>query len=164
MPGHPLPQQTTGKMNKNKQPDLSEYQRHLGQTIGDISRAWRYQMNQRLKPLGLNMSTRQVLIELQRQPDGLMQRDLARKLGIESPTLVRLLDLLEEKGWVRRVTSADDKRRKYAVLTPKAGEQIQIIETLSKEMRAVMLDGLSLQDIEESTRLLQRMRRNLQRD
>lgn len=121
-------------------------------------------MNRRLKPFGLNMSTRQVLIELHRHPDGLMQRDPARKLGIESPTLVRLLDLLEKKEWVQRVAAPDDKRRKYAVLTPKAGEQIQIIETLSKEMRAMMMDGMSLTDIEESTILMQRMRHNLQRD
>ena len=104
-------------MKAEVQGDLIAYQTELGQTIGDISRAWRYQMNQRLKPFGLNLSTRQVLIQLHRHPQGLMQRDLARKLGID-PTLVRLLDLLERKEWIQRTASSDDKRRKYAALTP----------------------------------------------
>lgn len=148
-------------MNSNEPPDLSDYQLELGQTIGDISRAWRYQMNKRLKPFGLNLSTRQVLIQLQRHPEGLIQRELARKIGIESPTLVRLLDILEEKEWIQRTVAADDKRRKYAVLTPKANEQLQIIEKLSKELRAEMMQGLSIAEIESGTHIMQHMKHNL---
>lgn len=151
-------------MTSNKQADLSDHQLELGQTIGDISRAWRYQMNQRLKPFGLNLSTRQVLIQLQGHPEGLMQRELARTLGIESPTLVRLLDILEEKEWIQRTTSASDKRRKYAVLTPKANEQLQIIEKLSKELRAEMMQGLSIAEIASSTLVMRKMKNNLLAD
>ncbi len=148
-------------MTADTQGDLTDYQTELGQTIGDISRAWRYQMNQRLKPFGLNLSTRQVLLQLHRHPEGLMQRDLARKLGIESPTLVRLLDILEEKEWIQRTASSADKRRKYAVLTPKANEQLKIIEKLSKELRAEMMQGLSINEIESSTQVMRRMKSNL---
>ncbi|MFJ7565739.1 MarR family winged helix-turn-helix transcriptional regulator [Herminiimonas sp. NPDC097707] len=148
-------------MNPDQPHDLSDYQLELGQTIGDISRAWRYQMNKRLKPFGLNLSTRQVLLQLQRHPAGLIQRELARKLGIESPTLVRLLDLLEQKEWVQRTISASDKRYKYAVLTPKANEQLQIIEKLSRQLRAEMMQGLSIADIESSTQVMRQMKSNL---
>ena len=118
-------------------------------------------MNQRLKPFGLNLSTRQVLIQLQRHPDGLIQRELARKLGIESPTLVRLLDLLERKEWIQRVVSHVDKRQKYVVLTPKANEQLLIIEKLSRALRAEMMEGLSIAEIESSTLVMRRMKANL---
>lgn len=148
-------------MNRNKQLELSDYQRELGQAIGEISRIWRYQMNNRLKPFGLNLSTRQVLIELSRHPAGLMQRELAGKLGIEDSTLVRLLDLLEEKEWIRRVPSSDDKRRKYAMLTPKASHQIKIIEKLSKEMRAQMMHGMSIAETQSTALLMHRMKNNL---
>ncbi|WP_353152597.1 MarR family transcriptional regulator [Herminiimonas fonticola] len=149
------------EMTADHQGDLADYQLELGQTIGDISRAWRYQMNQRLKPFGLNLSTRQVLVQLHRHPQGLMQRDLARKLGIESPTLVRLLDILEEKEWIQRTTLASDKRRKYAVLTPKANEQLKIIEKLSKELRAEMMQGLSLSEISDATQVMRKMKNRL---
>lgn len=151
-------------MNPDQPYDLSDYQLELGQTIGDISRAWRYQMNKRLKPFGLNLSTRQVLLQLQRHPDGLIQRELARKLGIESPTLVRLLDLLQQKEWIQRITSTSDKRHKYAVLTPKANEQLQIIEKLSRQLRAEMMQGLSIEDIKSSTQVMRQMKSNLLAD
>src|ERR1700730_15896204 len=111
-------------------------QSELGQAIGEISRAWRYQMNQQLKLFGLNLSMRQVLVQLHRNPDGLMQRDVARRLEIEGPTLVRLLDLLEQKGWIQRIVVPNDKRRKYSILTPKAAAQIQIIEMLSVKLHS----------------------------
>lgn len=144
-----------------KQINRTELERQLGQTIGEVSRAWRYETNLRLKPFGLNLSMRQVLVQLHRHPDGLMQRDLARKLGIEHPTLVRLLDQLEKKGWVRRVTSADDKRCKFSVLTAKASEQIQIIEKLSSELRSEMMQGLAEEEMEIGLAVMQRIRDKL---
>ena len=151
----------TSNRRSKKSVALTERQRELGQTIGDITRAWRHEMNQRLKPFGLNQSMQQVLVQLHRHPDGLMQRDLARKLGIEGPTLVRLLDLLEQKEWIRRIASPDDKRRKYSVLTPKATEQIQIIEKITAELRALMLAGLTGADVDAALALMRKMRDNL---
>ncbi|HEV2609304.1 MAG TPA: MarR family transcriptional regulator [Noviherbaspirillum sp.] len=151
-------------MDQKKHLPLPERQRELGQTIGEISRAWRYEINMRLKPYGLNQSMQQVLVQLHRHPDGLMQRDLARKLGIEGPTLVRLLDLLEQKELIARIPSPDDKRRKYSVLTTKAAEQIRIIEKISGELRTVMLEGLSSAEIDSGLQLVRRMRNNLLTD
>ncbi len=148
-------------MDQRKHLTLPERQRELGQTIGEISRAWRYEMNTRLKPYGLNQSMQQVLVQLHRHPDGLMQRDLARKLGIEGPTLVRLLDLLEQKELIARIPSPDDKRRKYSVLTTKAAEQIRIIEKISDQLRSIMLEGLSSADVDSGLQLVRRMRNNL---
>jgi MarR family transcriptional regulator, transcriptional regulator for hemolysin len=138
-------------------------QSELGQAIGEISRAWRYQMNQQLKLFGLNLSMRQVLVQLHRNPDGLMQRDLARRLEIEGPTLVRLLDLLEQKGWIQRIVVPNDKRRKYSILTPKAAAQIQIIEMLSVKLRSKMLNGLSAEEIKTGLHVMRHIRDNLHR-
>jgi MarR family transcriptional regulator, transcriptional regulator for hemolysin len=142
--------------------DANGHKLELSQMIGEVSRAWRHEMNQRLKPFGLNVSMRQVLMQLHKNPEGLMQRDLARKLGIEGPTLVRLLDQLEKKQWIRRVTASDDKRCKYSMLTPKATEQIQIIEKLSHELRIKMMKGLSREKIEAGLHAMTQIRDNLQ--
>ena len=150
-------------MNKHpaKQAELIALQRELGQTIGDVSRAWRYEMNLRLKPFGLNLSMRQVLVLLHRHPDGLVQKQLARRLGIEEPTLARLLDQLEKKEWITRIPSQDDKRCKYSKLTSKASKQIQIIEKLSRQLRKEMMQGLDEAEMETALRILSVMRDNL---
>lgn len=140
---------------------LSALQRELGQTIGDVSRAWRYEMNLRLKPFGLNLSMRQVLVQLHRHPDGLVQKELARKLGIEEPTLARLLDQLEKKKWVKRIPSVQDKRCKYSKLTSRAAKQLQIIEKLSQQLREEMMHGLEIEAMEAGLQALIRMRLNL---
>jgi MarR family transcriptional regulator for hemolysin len=150
------------KNHLETQIDSAAFKREFGQMIGQVSRAWRYEMNQQLKPFGLNVSTRQVLMQLHRNPDGLMQRDLAHLLGIEGPTLVRLLDQLEKKQWIWRITAPHDKRRKYSVLTPKATEQIHIIEKITKELRNRMMQGLSMEKIDAGLRAMQQIRDNLQ--
>ena len=143
-------------------PEREMLPRLMGRVIGEVSRAWRYEMNRALRPLGINLSMRLVLVQLQRNPDGLMQADLARSLGIEGPTLVRLLDKLEQKGWIARIASADDRRRKYAVLTPEAADQIRIIEQLSDELREKMMAGLSIEQLDQCAQVMTRIRNNLQ--
>ena len=118
-------------------------------------------MNARLKPFGLNLSMRQVLMQLQCAPDGLMQRDLARELDIEGPTLVRLLDQLEKKEWIQRIPSSEDKRCKYSVLTNKATKQIQIIEKITLELRQKMMQDLPVSDIEATLLSMRIIKNNL---
>ena len=142
-------------------PDREMFPKLLARVIGEVSRAWRYEMNRALRPLGLNLSMRLVLVQLQRNPEGLMQADLARNLGIEGPTLVRLLDKLEDKGWIARITSVDDRRRKYTVLTPMAASQVRIIEQLSDALRERMMAGLSTDQIDQCAQVMTRIRNNL---
>lgn len=142
-------------------PDTEMYPKLLARLIGEVSRAWRYEMNRALRPLGLNLSMRQVLVQLQRNPAGLMQAELARNLGIEGPTLVRLLDKLEEKGWIARVLSSDDRRRKYSVLTPKAAEQVRVLESLSEQLRSSMMAGLTTEQLDQCSQAMMRIRDNL---
>ncbi|MDB5838699.1 MAG: transcriptional regulator, MarR family [Herminiimonas sp.] len=148
-------------MPKTAQAPVDRAKIELGRTIGEVSRAWRFEMNRRLKPFGLNLSMRQVLVQLQRHPDGLIQRDLARRLGIEGPTLVRLLDKLEERAWIQRMPGVGDKRRKYAVLTPKATEQLQIIEQLTAELRVLMMSGISADELQAGLNVMAQIRNNL---
>ena len=143
-------------------PDKEMLPKLLGRVIGEVSRAWRYEMNRALKPLGLNLSMRLVLVQLQRNPEGLMQLDLARSLGIEGPTLVRLLDKLEQKGWIARISDEEDRRRKYTVLTPEAAGQVRIIEQLSDDLREKMMAGLSIEQLDQCAQIMTRIRNNLQ--
>jgi MarR family transcriptional regulator for hemolysin len=139
----------------------NDLERQLSRMIGEVSRAWRFQINQRLKPFGLNLSMRRVLIELQTSEQGIMQRDLALRLGIEGPTLVRLLDNMEKTKWIRRIASADDKRCKFAVLTPKATRQMAAIEKQSDELRAEMMQDLSQEELKIAMQAMAKMAKNL---
>ena len=55
-------------------------------------------LDERLKDLGVTQARWFTMVCLQRGGGGLTQRELAHLMTIENPTLVRLLDSLEEQG------------------------------------------------------------------
>ena len=52
--------------------------------------------------------------------DGLSQRELSARVGMMEPTTVIALRSMEKSGLIRRVRSADDRRKVLVWLTPKA--------------------------------------------
>ncbi len=86
--------------------DLS---RNFGYLVQDVARLMRTVYDRRVRSLGLTRSQWWVLSFLFRHP-GATQTELAAILEIERPTLGRLLDRLERKGWVRRAHDPRDRR------------------------------------------------------
>ena len=78
--------------------DLS---RNFGFILNDVARLMRTAFDRRVKALGLTRSQWWVLNHLFRN-DGATQSELADILEVEKATLGRLLDRMEQKGWVRR--------------------------------------------------------------
>lgn len=157
----PLPDPAPAAKHDGNTSTLQEAHARVAQLIGEVAREWRFQMNRTLKPLGLSLSTRGVLMQLHRRGGKLGQGDLARRLGIESPTLVPLLDGLERKQWIRRESDPDDARRKTVVLTPRGAKHIAALEALSVELRHTMMKDMQQDDIETLALLLSRVRDNM---
>lgn len=118
-------------------------QEKFGVAIGDVSRAWRDKVTQRLKPTGLSQSRWTALLYLSRIEGGLAQSDLARMLGIEAPTVTRLVKQLENEGWVTRIAPPEDARVKMVRLTPKARRVVVRINAAITQLRAETVGRLS---------------------
>ena len=97
--------------------DLS---RNFGFLLNDVARLLRTSYDRRIRKLGLTRAQWWVLTHLYRG-DGVSQTELADILEIEKPTLGRLLDRLEAKGWVRRAHDAADRRVWRVHLTDEVG-------------------------------------------
>ena len=63
--------------------------------VARVTRRWRKLLDERLKDLGVTQARWTTMVYLQQGGEGLTQRELARLMAIENPTLVRLLDSLE---------------------------------------------------------------------
>lgn len=107
----------------------------LGMALGELSRAWRNRVNERLKPLNMSQGKYLVLRYLGRNPQGLAQVELACLLGIEGPTLVRLLDQMEAAGLIRRTPSEADRRRKIIRLGLNAETVMMAVNRIIDELR-----------------------------
>lgn len=107
-----------------------------------LSRAWRSELNRRLAHLGLSQARWLVLLHLARSPSPPTQRELAGYVGIEGPTLARLLDSLEQQQLVRRIAVPEDRRAKKLVLTDKAQPLIEEIKAISRQLHDDQFAGI----------------------
>ncbi len=114
----------------------------FGLTVYELSRAWRMRVDALMRPLGLTSATSSVLCTLACGPKPLTQRELAELIGVEGPTLVRLLDRLETMGWVRRDPVPGDRRMKHAALTEKALPFLDELVRVAVKLEEELLDGI----------------------
>jgi len=121
----------------NNDPDSS-----IGFLISDVSRLLRRVYDRRVEPLGLTRAQWRVLVHVYRR-EGVSQTALAQVLEIEKPTLGKLVDRLEEKGWVERRIEARDQRTRRLVITKQARPLIDQMEELADGVHADALDGVA---------------------
>jgi DNA-binding MarR family transcriptional regulator len=139
--------------------DLS---RNFGFLLNDVARLMRTVYDRRVKSLGLTRSQWWVLNHLYRN-DGVTQTELADLLEIEKPTLGRLLDRLEAKGWVRRTDDASDRRAWRVYLTDEVEPAMRELRAVAAELRRDALAGLSASERERFVDTLLAIKSNLAR-
>jgi DNA-binding MarR family transcriptional regulator len=139
--------------------DLS---RNFGFLLNDVARLLRTTYDRRIKALGLTRSQWWVLTHLFRG-DGVSQTELAETLEIEKPTLGRLLDRLEAKGWVRRDHDERDRRVWRVHLTEEVEPALRTMRAIAAELRRDALAGMSAAERERFVDALLAIKSNLQR-
>lgn len=134
--------------------------RYLGFLLNDVARLLRRSFERRSQELGLSRAQYSVLANLYRK-EGIRQTKLADILEIEPITLVRLLDRLEEGGWVERRPDPTDRRARCLYLTEKARPMIARMKALAAEVRSVATAGLPEEDREQLLDMLSHIKTNL---
>ena len=130
----------------------------IGQLLNETARVWRHKLDQRLQPLGLSQGEWRTLAHLARGE--MTQRDLAESLNIEEPTLARLLNRLENCGWIKRESVRHDRRCKTVHLQRKSSRLLQQIEETARELRHEILSTISPDDLETCLQVLSEIRHN----
>jgi DNA-binding MarR family transcriptional regulator len=134
--------------------------RNFGFILHDVARLLRTTFDRRVKALGLTRSQWWVLNHLFRN-DGTTQSELAVVLEIEKPSLGRLLDRMEAKGWVRREADANDRRAKRVFLTEEVEPALKAMRSAAAELRRDALAGLSVDQQEHFVDALLTIKSNL---
>jgi MarR family transcriptional regulator for hemolysin len=105
-------------------------------------------MDDRFKPLGVTDAAWRTLFYLEQIGDGVLQKDLARVMGIESAGLVRLLDNLESKALVERRAAVQDRRGKTVHLTGHAGALLLELHGAAAQVREGLLADISAAELQ----------------
>lgn len=132
----------------------------LGFLLVDTTRAIRRRFEVRAAELGLSTSQWRLLINLEREGP-MPQARLAQRLEIEPISVSRLVDRMQEAGWVERHPSPEDRRVKLVAPTDKAQSVVLCARDVARSIYAEALHGLP-PDIEETlSAVLRHMIHNL---
>jgi DNA-binding MarR family transcriptional regulator len=132
----------------------------FGFLLHDTARLMRRDFERRSRSSGLTRAQWAVLAYLARS-EGTSQAALADMLEIEPITLVRLLDRLENAGWVERRSDPADRRVRRLYLTETARPLMEQFQELAAATREAALGGLSEAERHQLTDLLMKVRTNL---
>ncbi|NLJ92067.1 MAG: MarR family transcriptional regulator, partial [Aeromonadales bacterium] len=97
------------------------------------------------------------------QEEGLQQYQLAKQVGVESPSMVRTLDGLEAAGLIERRPYANDRRSKTVHLTAAAHSMLNEMQAVLEQTRSQILAGLSEAEVQQFEQVVAHLNHNLQR-
>lgn len=120
----------------------------LGFLMVTLTRQWRRFVEEQLAASGLTDATWTPLIHLRAWGDGVTQKELAERVGLDGSSLVRLLDILEGHGWVERRADATDRRSKRIFLTAEGHAAVDRIRATMLQAELAMLQDLSDAEVE----------------
>jgi MarR family transcriptional regulator for hemolysin len=132
----------------------------VGFVLHDVARLMRKRFEQRSRHTGLTRSQWHVLAILSKN-EGIHQKGLADLLEIESITLVRLLDKMQERELIERRPHPTDRRVTLLFLTPDAVPLLDVMRGLGEQTRGEAMADFSPQEQQQLLDLLSRMREHL---
>ena len=134
--------------------DIGEADERLGALIGLTNRQWRRAVDLRLQKYGLTEATWMPLLRLAQASAPMRQKDLAAALLLDSSSIVRILNGLEEAGLIERTEDKEDRRAKAIVITSQGRSLVRKVEATSEDVQREVLAGLSSDDIATAKRVL----------
>ena len=96
--------------------------------------------------------------------DGVTQRELGERVGINGPTMVMALNSMERAGFVKRVQNRIDRRKINVFLTERGRKLKNKLWPMAAQVLAVGLAGLTPKEVQSLTKMLTQIRVNLEND
>lgn len=134
--------------------NLDALQMNISSSMVVAARHWRKICQTTLVNYGISEACAVPLLMIGRLGEGVRQVTVAQAAGMESPSLVRLLDKLCHAGYVCRTEDAHDRRAKCLSLTETGRELVQAVEIELVRLRHEVLEGIDQSDLEAALRVL----------
>ena len=149
-------------MNLNR-PPMDTRQLNFSHLLYLTAHHWRLAVDRRLKDLGMSQASWVAVASIARNEHPLSQTELAQELGVESATVVPLINRLVEAGLVERVLTERDKRKRLLVATPKGLELYHQVKAVADELREEILTVITPEEQEITRNVLTRLLREVEK-
>jgi len=137
-----------------------ESDKSIGFLIAKARNVLKNEFDKELKPYALTYAHRVILIRLS-EKEGLTQKELAQDTYFEQSNLTLMLDKLESKGLVKRSAKENDRRAYIITITPEGKKLRDLLVKMGEEVMDKALHGLSTEQKDELSNMLQLIYENL---
>ncbi len=132
----------------------------FGFLLSDVFRLLRQDFERRVQSLGLTLTQWRAIAHLSRE-QGIHQSALAEILDVSPITLTRLIDRMEQAGWVERRPDPADRRATCLYLTERVEPLLATMHVKAVETNEAALAGLSEDARRRFVKSLEQIKRNL---
>jgi MarR family transcriptional regulator for hemolysin len=134
----------------------------FGFLVARLARRLRQAVDAEMRLIGLTEATWRPLVYLRALGDGVRQKELATAMSIEGPSLVRLLDSLERRGFIERREDESDRRARGIHLTRAGRDLAMRAARIGNALQARLLAGVPAADLETCERVLETLEREIE--
>ena len=140
-----------------------DFENSIGFIINRTAKALIYVFDQELRnKFGITFGQWKIIIILANNNDGLTQKEIAEKLGLEGPTIIPIIDKLEKDEFVKRIVDKNDRRNNQIFLTDKTISSLDSMVSYALKIKEISIKNISEQDISTTKNTLEKMWHNIQ--
>jgi MarR family transcriptional regulator for hemolysin len=138
-----------------------DFQNNIGFIVNKTAKAFVKALDSELREkVGVTVGQWKVMVMLVNQ-DGLTQKEIAERLGLEGPTLIPIIDKMEKDELVVRKIDPYDRRNNRIYRTEKANELWNEMVKCAAKIRQVSLKDIPEENINITKNVLENVYQNL---
>lgn len=128
---------------------------------GDIFKA----ISNRYKSMNIDITPMhaKIIMTIYKSKEPLCQKDLEMSISCNKSTMSAIISTMEKNGLLTREVCEQDSRINYLVLTDKGLEMALFLKKDRKITEDIMLDGITEEDYLLFTKIVDKIRKNLER-
>ena len=138
-----------------------DFENSIGFIVNRTARAFVKALDMELrKKTGITVGQWKVIVILVKQ-NGLTQKEIADKLGLEGPTLIPIIDKMEKEGLIVRRVDPSDRRNNRIYRTEKADALWDKMVECATKVRQISVKDISEENINIMRSALDKIWQNL---
>ena len=122
-----------------------------------LARRYRKYLDEHLRKIGQSQARWEALFAVAMSRDGSALGAIARRVGVEGPTFVRMIAQFEREGLVKRLSSDEDRRASIIRITARGETALAEMRELTTKARKDFLGDLSVEDVRRMLSTLEHM-------
>lgn len=134
----------------------------IGFRFGNMSRKMSSLFAGKLKPYGITPEQWTVVYQVYLQ-EGINQKELAVRSGKDQPSITRILDVLDKKGFIQRKPDPGDRRAYLIFATPTVQQLMDDTVPLELSLNDELIAGISDEQLQMLDEIIQQINRNIDR-